>query len=67
MAGWGALLVMTATQGPVSTLATELGGVLSLKPVGVYAVTLAFPALLALTAAIVARAIVTALAPRATA
>jgi hypothetical protein len=54
---WGALLVWVSTQGPVGTLAAVLGGVLSIKPVGVYALTLCFPGLLALTAAIVTRAI----------
>lgn len=57
MVGWGALLGVTAARGPVGTLATELGGVLSLKPVGVYAVTIAFPGLLAVSAAVVARAL----------
>lgn len=58
--GWGALLAMTASQGPVGTLAGELGGVLQLKPIGVYAVTLAFPGLLAISAAVVARWLVSA-------
>lgn len=57
MLAWGALLAITAAQGPVGTLATELGGVLKLKPFAVYAVTLAFPGLLAVSAAVVARAV----------
>ncbi|MFI5244180.1 MAG: hypothetical protein ACHQQR_03065 [Gemmatimonadales bacterium] len=57
MVGWGALLAITASQGPVGTLATELGGVLQLKPVAVYAVTFAFPGLLAVSAAVVGRAL----------
>jgi hypothetical protein len=57
MLGWAALLAITASRGPVGTLATELGGVLQLKPIGVYAVTIAFPGLVAISAAVVARAI----------
>ena len=55
--GWGALLAVTASQGPVGTLASELGGVLQLRPIAVYAVTLAFPGLLAVSAAVVTRAL----------
>ena len=61
MLAWGALLAVTASRGPVGTLATELGGVLSLRPIGVYAVTIAYPGLLALSAAVVSRAFVRAL------
>ncbi len=57
MLGWCALLAITASRGPVSTLATELGGVLNLPSFGVYAVTIAFPGLLAISAAVVARAL----------
>ena len=57
MLSWALLLAITASQGPVGTLAATLGGVLSLKPVGVYAVTIAYPGLLAISAAIVARAV----------
>jgi len=60
MLGWGALLAITAARGPVGTLAAELGGVLNIKPVGVYVVTIAFPGLLAVSAAVVARAIASA-------
>ncbi len=60
MLGWGALLAITASRGPVGTLATELGGVLQLRPIGVYAVTIAFPGLLAISAAVVARALASA-------
>jgi hypothetical protein len=56
MLGWVALLAIDAARGPVGTLATELGGVLNLKPIGVYAVTIAFPGLLAISAAVIARA-----------
>jgi hypothetical protein len=57
MLGWGALLAITASQGPVGTLAAELGGVLQLKPVAVYAATIALPGLLAVSAAVVGRAL----------
>jgi len=57
MLGWGALLAITASRGPVGTLAAELGGVLQRRPIGVYAVTIAFPGLLAISAAVVARAL----------
>ncbi len=57
MVSWAALLLWVSTQGPVGTLAATLGGVLSIKPVGVYALTLCFPGLLALTSAMVTRAI----------
>jgi hypothetical protein len=60
MLGWGALLAITASRGPVGTLAAELGGVLQLGPIGVYAVTIAFPGLLAISAAVVARALASA-------
>jgi hypothetical protein len=60
MVGWGALLAITASRGPVGTLATELGGVLNIKPIGVYVVTIAFPGLLAVSAAVVTRAIASA-------
>jgi hypothetical protein len=56
MLAWAALLAIAASRGPVGTLATELGGILQIKPAGVYAVTIAFPGLLAISAAIVARA-----------
>jgi hypothetical protein len=57
MLSWGALLAIDAARGPVGTLATELAGILQLRPVGIYAVTLAYPGLLAISAAIVARAL----------
>jgi hypothetical protein len=60
MLGWGALLAVTASQGPVGTLAAELGGILQLRPASVYAVTIAFPGLLAVSAAVVARALASA-------
>jgi hypothetical protein len=57
MLGWAALLAIAAARGPVGTLAAELSGILQIKPLGVYAVTIAFPGLLAISAAIVARAV----------
>jgi hypothetical protein len=57
MIAWAALLAITAAQGPVGTLAAELGGVLKLSSLAVYAVTIAFPGLLAVSAAVVARAL----------
>jgi hypothetical protein len=56
MLGWGALLAIDASRGPVGTLAAELAGILRISPVGIYAVTIAYPGLLAISAAIVARA-----------
>lgn len=52
---WGALLLLDASRGPVGTLAATLGGVLNAKPIAVYVLTLAFPGLLAVTAAIIGR------------
>ena len=54
---WGVLLLGDAVRGPVGALATIIGGALQIRPVSVYVVTLAFPALLALTAAVVARSL----------
>lgn len=55
MLAWGALLLVLSSQGPIGTVASTVGGVLSVRAVGVYALTLAFPGLLAATAALVAR------------
>ena len=57
MLAWGALLAIDAARGQVGTLAGELAGILQLRPVGIYAVTIAYPGLLAISAAIVARAL----------
>jgi hypothetical protein len=57
MLAWAALLAIDAARGPVATLAAELAGILQLRPAGIYAVTIAFPGLLAISAAIVARAL----------
>jgi hypothetical protein len=56
MLGWGALLAIDASRGPIAALTAELAGILQLRPAGIYAVTLAYPGLLAITAAVVARA-----------
>jgi hypothetical protein len=58
---WSALLVAMSAQGPVGAVAATIGGVLQIRAVGVYALTLAFPGLLASTAALVARSVATAL------
>ena len=54
---WGALLGVDAARGPVAGLAAIVGSILQVRSVSVYVVTLAFPALLALTSAIVARSL----------
>ncbi len=63
VAAWAAILAWTATQGPVHTVAVTLGGVLQTRPIAVYVLTLAFGGLMALCAAIVARAVARAVAP----
>jgi hypothetical protein len=55
MVGWAALLAIASARGPVPTLAAELAGILRLPTAGIYAVTIAYPGLLAISAAIVAR------------
>jgi hypothetical protein len=55
MVAWGALLVIDASRGPLGALAQTLGTLFSMKAIGVYAITLALPGLLAVTAAVVAR------------
>ena len=57
LVAWAALLLADAARGPIGTLASIIGATLQIKPVSVYVVTLALPALLALTAAIVARSL----------
>lgn len=54
VAGWGELLLLNATRGPVLLLAQQLGGILGTGAVGVLAVTLAFGAGLAWSAATLA-------------
>lgn len=53
--GWATLLILDAVRGPVSAMGTQLGAVMGLPPVVLYLVTLVFPALLALCAAMIAR------------
>lgn len=57
MLAWGVLLGYDATRGPVGTVATTLGGVLQMKAVGVYALTLAYAGLVAVCAAVLGRAV----------
>lgn len=60
MLSWAGLLGFDALRGPVGALATTLGGVFGLKALGVIAVTLALPGLLAVTAAVVSRSLLNA-------
>lgn len=53
-AGWLFLLLLDAAKGPVGQVATNLGGVMSVSPVVLLALTLVFPALVAWSAASVA-------------
>ena len=57
MLAWGGLLMRDASQGPVGDLAGTLGQLFGTSAVAVFALTIALPGLLALTAAIVGRAI----------
>ena len=57
MLAWAALLGYDATQGPVGTVAATLGGVLQVKAIGVYALTLAYAGLIAVCAAVLGRAV----------
>jgi hypothetical protein len=57
LVAWGVLLGIDAARGPIDSLVAIIGATLQIRPVGVYAVTLAFAALLALTTAIVARSV----------
>ena len=49
--GWASLLLLDIVKGPVATMATQLGSVMSLPPAALYLLTLLFPALLAWSAA----------------
>lgn len=51
MAGWATLLVLDAVRGSVGVMATQLGAVMTLHPLVLYAATLILPALLAWSAA----------------
>jgi hypothetical protein len=57
MVGWAALLGVAALQGPQDTLASVLEPILRVRPIGLYGLTLAFPGLVAVTAAILARSL----------
>jgi hypothetical protein len=63
MLAWGGILAYDATRGPVGTVASTLGGVLQIRPIAVYVLTLAFAGLLSVCAAIVARSIARAVRP----
>jgi hypothetical protein len=51
--GWAGLLLMTGLRGPVLEVARRLGGVMHLPTAALLAATLAFPALLAWSAAVI--------------
>ena len=51
-AGWATLLALDAVRGPVDTMATQLGSVMRVPAIVLYALTLLFPALLAWSAAV---------------
>lgn len=55
MIAWSGLLLYDAAFGPVGEVAATLGGILQIRPIAVYVLTLAFAGLVALCAAIVAR------------
>jgi len=55
--GWATLLLLDIVKGPVATMATQLGSVMSLPPAVLYLLTLFFPALLAWSAATLVPAI----------
>lgn len=57
MLAWTGILVYDATRGPVGTVAETLGGVLQIRPIAVYVLTLAFAGLLSVCSAIIARAL----------
>lgn len=54
---WGGILAYDAFRGPVGAVAQTLGGVLQVRPIAVYVLTLSFAGLLAVCAALVARTI----------
>ena len=60
---WTGILLGDAAVGPVGTVAATLGGVLQIRPVAVYVVTVAYAALIALCAAVVARAVTRVIRP----
>jgi len=56
-AGWLSLLLLDAARGPLMALATRFGGVMKVPSIALIAITLLFPALLALTAATIGKAL----------
>jgi len=57
VAGWLSLLLLDAARGPVGEVAARFGGVLRVSPLVLFAITLAFPALLALSASFLGAAL----------
>ena len=55
MISWAGLLIYDALAGPVGTVAATLGGILQIKPIAVYVLTLSFAGLISVCAAIIAR------------
>jgi hypothetical protein len=53
--GWTGLLLIDAARGPIGVMAAQLGELMGLPVIGLYALTLLFPALLAWTAAVLTR------------
>ena len=51
LGGWATLLLLDVARGPVATMGSQLGDVMNLPALGLYAFTLIFPALLAWCAA----------------
>ncbi len=51
LGGWTSLLLLDVARGPVGTMGSQLGGVMKLPAVALYALTLIFPMLLAWCAA----------------
>ena len=49
--GWGSLLMLHATRGSVSAVASQVGEVMGVPPAALYGLTILFPALLAWSAA----------------
>ena len=63
MLAWAGILAYDAVRGPVGTVAETLGGVLQIRPIAVYVLTLAFAGLLSVCSAIVARSLTRAVRP----
>ena len=63
MLAWAGILGYDAVRGPVGTVAATLGGVLQIRPVAVYVLTLCFAGLLGVCPALVARGVARVLRP----